>query len=520
MMGRDWGPLLLKMVLVLVMAVVVSRSVFLVLVMGKYYQELAADNMIKRVRLDPVRGVITDKEGKALAMNMEYEGKTIRHYPYGEMLAPVIGYLSKPTEEELKNCEGGCQRDLLLGKAGLEKEYQSRLYGTAGEEIIEETASGQKLSSVSRVEPVNGENLKTNLDLQLQKQFYAALKKALEKSGVSGSVVVAKVSGEVLALVSLPSFDDNLFVLEGKRSDYGGEFKSVADLLADETKKPLFNRVVSGDFAPGSVYKLLPALAALEEKKIDKMTKIVDTGEIKIGEYRFGNWLLDKYGRTEGEIDVVTALSRSNDIFFYKIGEMLGVDKLVSWTSKLGLGELTGIDLPGESEGFLPTPLWREKTTGAKWFLGNTYHMSIGQGDLMATPLQINRMTAAVVGDQSCTLRLVGQGECTKLGVSESSRRVVLEGMKAACEPGGTAFPLFDWAGKLYCKTGTAQHGGKDDLPHAWVSVVVPRGEKVADWLVVTVLVESGGEGSAVAAPVAAEVMPYLLGESEAKKGQ
>ena len=516
-MGREKGIWFLRVILVLVIALVISRSVFLVVVMGKYYQELASENMVKRVVLDPVRGVISDTFGKALAMNVEYQGKTIRFYPYGEMMAPVLGYLSKPTQLELKSCGESCRSDQLLGKAGLEKEYQTRLYGTAGEEVVEETASGQKMNSVSRIEPVNGENLKTNLDPEIQKRFYTAMKKTLEKGGVSGSVVVAKVSGEVLAMVSLPSFDNNLFINEGKRSDYGGDFKSVSDLLSNEEKKPLFNRALSGDFAPGSVYKLLPALAALEEKKIDKSTKIVDTGEIKIGEYRFGNWLLDKYGRTEGEIDVVTALSRSNDIFFYKIGEALGVDKLVAWTDKLGLGKLTGIDLPGESAGFLPTPLWREKTTGAKWFLGNTYHMSIGQGDLMATPLQINRMTAAVVSDESCPLKLVGQGECLTLGVSEMSRKVVMEGMKAACEPGGTAFPLFFWAGKLYCKTGTAQHGGKDDQPHAWVSVVVPQGEKVADWIVVTVLVESGGEGSAVAAPVVAEVVPYLLGETEAK---
>jgi penicillin-binding protein 2 len=187
------------------------------------------------------------------------------------------------------------------------------------------------------------------------------------------------------------------------------------------------------------------------------------------------------------------------------------VDELVSWSKKLGLGEKTGIDLPGESAGFMPSPYWREKTFGEKWFLGNTYHLSIGQGDLMTTPLQINRMTAAVVSGMKCPLRLVGKAECTDLKIRKEDVNTVLEGMLAACSKGGTAFPLYPYEGQIYCKTGTAQKGGENTQPNAWLSMVIPVGSEVKNWVVATVLVEEGGEGSAVAAPIAKEIVPLFL---------
>lgn len=510
-MHSDQTINILKALLVLVISLGISKGVFLTVFMGGHFRELAKSNMIKKVRLDPTRGVINDRNGKPLAMNIEHESKTVRFYPQGEMTAALVGYMGKMSETELKNCIDNCFNDLLIGKSGLEKQYQEKLSGTFGEELVEETANGTKKSGISRREPVPGENIVTNIDLELQKKLYLALKETLGGEGKSGIGVVAKVNGEVLALVSLPSYDSNLFITDGKRSDYGGTYKDVADLIKDEEHKPLFNRAISGDYAPGSVFKLVPAIAALEEGKINKDTKITDTGEIKIGEYRFGNWNFDKYGKTEGDINVEKAISRSNDIFFYKVGEMLGVDRLVSWSKRLGIGEYTGIDLPGESDGFLPTPYWKEKNTDSKWFLGNTYHLSIGQGDLMATPLQINRTTAMIISGLRCSPRLVGKDVCENAKINETNIDTILDGMRQTCETGGTAFPLFDYGGKIYCKTGTAQHGGETTLPHAWVSVVVPKGENKKDWLVVTVLVEAGGEGSEVAAPVVAEVMPYLL---------
>lgn len=489
-MSENKSFALTSTILILLLAVAFSRVVFLTVFMGGHFADLAKGNMIRVEQTEAKRGVISDKNGKYLAMNIENNGKVVRFYPMGEVAAGVIGYADR---------------------TGLESEYQKRLAGTFGETVVEETAEGAKRSEIVRKEPISGENLVTNLDLSVQQTAFSALKNALISNGKSGAVVVTTVDGKVLALVSVPSYDTNLFVADGKRSDFGGEFKDVVDLLSNIEKKPLFNRAVSGDFAPGSVFKLVPALAALEEKKLTRDSLIADSGDIVIGAYSFGNWLLDKYGRTEGQINIVKAIARSNDIFFYRTGEALGADNLVSWSKKLGIGEKTGIDLSAESAGFLPSPYWREKTLGEKWFLGNTFHLAIGQGDVMTTPLQINRMTASVVSGFVCPPRLVGTATCTDLKTSEVNRKIVLEGMMAACSPGGTAYPLYSYAGKIYCKTGTAQKGGENTPPNAWLSMVIPIGNNVKDWVVVTVLVEEGGEGSAVAAPIAKELVPLFL---------
>lgn len=495
---------LTSMILILLFAIGFSRVFFLTIFMGGHFSDLAKGNMIKVEYVEAKRGVITDKNGKNIAMNIENEGKVVRFYPYGEVTAGIVGYTGKPQA-------AGVNGEVLIGRDGLESQYQSRLAGVPGETVVEETAQGARRTEIVRKTPTAGENLVTNLDILVQQAAFAALKNTLTSTGKSGAVVVSTVDGKVLALVSAPSFDSNLFVADGKRSDFGGEFADVESLLTNTEKKPLFNRALSGEFAPGSVYKVVPALAALEDGKITKETMIQDSGEIVIGAYRFGNWLLDKYGQTEGQVNVVKAIARSNDIFFYKVGEAIGVDGLVRWSKVLGLGEKTGIDLPGESNGFLPSPYWREKTFGEKWFLGNTYHLSIGQGDLMATPLQINMMTAAVVSGQKCAPKLVGSSECADLKIDDANRKIILEGMMAVCSPGGTAFPLYPYAGKIYCKTGTAQKGGEDTLPNAWLTMVIPQGTNVKEWIVVTVLVEEGGEGSAVAAPIAKELVPLFL---------
>jgi len=503
-MTENKSFVLTSTVLVLLFAVAFSRVFFLTVFMGGHFSGLALGNMVKIESNAAKRGTISDRNGKQLAVNIENNGKVIRYYPSGEVMAGVVGYIGASLEQ-------GANSEILVGREGLESEYQDKLAGIPGETLVEETAEGVKRTEIVRKEAVAGENLVTNLDLGVQQTSLSALKNALITSGKSGAVVVATVDGKVLALVSAPSFDNNLFIAEGKRSDFGGEFKDVADLLSDTEKKPLFNRALSGDFAPGSVFKLVPALAALEEKKITGSSLYDDSGEIVIGAYSYSNWLLDKYGQTEGKINVVKAIARSNDIFFYRAGEALGVDNLVKWSQKLGLGERTGIDLPGESVGFVPTPYWREKTFGEKWFLGNTYHFAIGQGDVMTTPLQINRMTAAAISGLKCPPRLVGTATCMDLKINETNKKTVLDGMLAACSPGGTAYPLYMYGGKIYCKTGTAQKGGEETQPNAWLSMVIPIGDNIKNWVVVTVLVEEGGEGSAVAAPVAKELVPLFL---------
>ncbi len=486
----DW----FRLGIYLIMAVFFSRLVFLTLILGEHNQKMASGNRIRKEMIKPLRGAILDKNGKYLVVNKQVGDEVIRHYPLGEIGAGVTGYVSEGSSE------------------GLESWYEEQLKGRPGFKLIEENAKGEKMNELDREEGEDGKDLRLSLDIDLQRQVYWAINKG-ETFVKEGAVVVSKVSGEVLALVSLPSYDPNLFIKNGIRGEDGGSYSDAVGVVEDNDNKPMFNRVMSGVYPPGSVYKLVVATAGLEEGVVDENTTVNDTGEIRIGEFRFGNWYFDQYGRTEGPVRIEKALARSNDTYFYKLGEWLGVDKMVKWSVKLGVGKKTGIDLPGEANGFLPTPLWREKKTGERWFLGNTYHLAIGQGDLLVTPLQVSQWTAAVVSGQLCKprLNLNDEESCIDLKLDDKTMTLIRSGMRDVCKEGGTAWPFFSLNEKVYCKTGTAQHGGEDTKPHAWITVVVPFGDNEKDWVVVTVLLPEAGEGSEVAGPVARKIVDYIL---------
>jgi penicillin-binding protein 2 len=250
----------------------------------------------------------------------------------------------------------------------------------------------------------------------------------------------------------------------------------------------------------------------LEEESISGDYKYVDTGSIKVGDFEYTNWYLTQHGRVEGEIDLVRALARSTDTFFYKAGELVGIDALVFWSDRFGLGKKSGIDLPGEVGGLLPDPSWKAAVKGERWFLGNTYHMAIGQGDLTATPLQVNMWTSVFAnGGKLCRPFVVSsqrEQECVDLNLSQESLELVRAGMIAACSAGGTGYPFFDFEPRVACKTGTAETF-EDEETHAWFSAYAPL---ESPEIVVTVLVERGGEGSKVAAPVAREVFDWWFG--------
>jgi penicillin-binding protein 2 len=479
--------------------IIFGRLVFLSGFMGSYYRSLAFDNKMTKKEVPAQRGRILDRNGKVLAESINEDGKFVRFYPFGEMVAHVVGYVNSDNE----------------GVIGVENYYDEELSGVSGENLLETEALGTTTKEFARKEALAGKDVKTNIDFELQKNIYLILKEELDNLDLfEGVVIVSKINGEILSLVSLPSFDINLFTGTTKRGEAGGDYADIKQVLTDETSKPLFDRAISGAYAPGSVYKLVPAIAGLSERIIDGRYLVKDEGEIKVGEERFGNWYFDQYGRVEGDVDIVRALARSNDIFFYKLGEEMGEDKLILWSRKLGLGSKTGIDLAGEVSGLVPDPLWRERTLGSRWYLGNTYHMSIGQGDLMATPMQINRMTAGVVSGKLCSPRVRGgeSDSCQDLEINDVDRKLILEGMRRACSRGesydGTAFVFFDLEEIVYCKTGTAQQGGEKSNPHAWMSVVIP--DEDSD-IVMTVMLPAGGEGSKVAGPIARKVVDYIL---------
>lgn len=509
---RSWSwPVLL---LVFSFSVLLSRAAFLQVVMGGELTKRADENRMELLVVKPDRGVVLDRNGVVVARNgLNEADKIVREYPYGEALSGVLGYLSDGE-----------------GKAGVEKSFEEKLRGIPGEDLEEENAKGETLKIIRQKEPVSGSEVRLTLEVGLNKRILEILNERNSDDGVpgvKGAVIVSRIqTGEILALMSYPTYDDNLFSgLAPEMDDY---YQSVNQVLNDQKGKPMFNRAIAGAYPPGSIFKLITAVAGLEEGVINKDTTVDDTGELKVGIYRYGNWYFDQYGRTEGVIGLKRALARSNDIFFYKVGEWLTIDKLSIWARKIGLGEKTEINLPGEVDGTIPDRLEKERLTGERWFLGNTYHAAIGQGDILATPLQMNLATARVISGKKCQpkLELLSDDDCSDLGIKSESRQIIIEGMREACESGGTAFPFFDAPYERVCKTGTAQHGGEETLPHAWITVVLPttmntnehqsapintNNRSYENGVVLTVLLEEAGEGSAEAGAVARRIADYLV---------
>ena len=528
----------------------VLRAFYLTIINGSEYRLLSDSNRVRTTVIHAPRGVIFDRQGKPLVLNTPgfrkiakekstildtdtalsllakgdkaIEIDSLRQYPLKEAAVHVVGYL------------GGSD---FLGKEGLEQSYESTLKGIDGKQLVEVDAMGKPVRKLGVTDPIPGKDITTTLDADLQKAAYEAMSTAKK-----GSVIVTTPKGQILALISKPSFDPNMFTL-GKhyKSATTSGYQHVSDVLLDSENQPLLDRGIAGTYPPGSTFKLVTAIAGLESNTIDKNFSIEDSGILKLGEFSFGNWYYLQYGKTDGTVNVVKAIKRSNDIFFYTLAQKIGVDTLSSIARQFGVGQVLGIDLVGEAKGLVPTKEWKENVMKEQWYLGDTYHYGIGQGFLLTTPLQVNEWTQVIAnGGTVYRPRLVEKNEdpvIAKVPIREESLELIRKGMIEACQPGGVAWPLFELRiknkelridGKNFlevkvgtksaglkniqeyrqvvvaCKTGTAQHGDEHTKPHAWITLFAPVYNPE---IVVTVLSESSGEGSNEAAPIAKKVL-------------
>lgn len=523
----------------------------LTIVKGEYYSRASEQNRIREIVIEPKRGIIRDRKGLILASNTGADTRnnserltSHREYHSPDLVAPVIGYRQKADQEDFSqdSCINKLKIGDKVGKKGVEKMYECELRGKHGKKLIEVDARGQYLRTVSLLPPQDGKTIQLALDLALQTKAYELVK------GKNAAVVATKPdTGEVLILVSSPTFNPQAFEDENA--------KTVSSYLSARDK-PLFNRSTEGTYPPGSIFKIILATGALEEKKITDHTLIEDTGTLKAGPLSFGNWYFLQYGKTDGMVDVVKAIRRSNDIFFYKIGDLLTPNKIKKWADLFGYGSKTGIGLE-EAEGVIPSAFWKQEMFHDQWYLGDTYNLSIGQGYLLVTPLQMNQATAAFAnGGYLCKPLLTRISSrlnrdpistCEKLPISEKTLKLVREGMRQACSTGGTGWPFFDFRIKnqelriknsesiqeanqqtsqqgtiiqVGCKTGTAESQsaaptGSDSKvapPHAWFTVFAPYDKPE---IVLTVLVENAGQGSDVAAPIAKEILKAYFERNE-----
>ena len=522
-------PLIFPLGLVLSFLVLFLRLLSLQVMAGAELAQRAEQNRLKILALPAPRGVIYDRHDQVLARNTP-QG---REYPLGAAAAHIVGYLGEATQDELETFT--VSLGATLGKMGVEREEDKLLRGIDGGIIVETAANGQAIRELSRKEAIPGQDLHLFLDSRLQKTASEIL------NHQPGAIVVTTPKGEVLALASSPAFDPNIF------SDRKGDKEDQINQALTDEDQPLFDRAIGGQYPPGSVFKIVTATAGLETQVISANEEIEDTGEIRVGRFRYGNWYFDQYGKKEGMVNLRKAFQRSNDIYFYKVGEKLGITKLAAWAKAFGLGEISGIPLSGEASGLVPDSQWKEKTKGESWYLGDTYITAIGQGDLQATPLQVNQMTAVIAnGGQKCRPKIVNDGlspKCQDLPISAANIAAVKEGMKQACEPGGTGWPLFEFKIKdqkskikidemnyfkdasdsarqnssgnldgqaevvripVACKTGTSEFGDPKGRTHAWFTVFAPVNQPQ---IVVTVLLEAAGQGSDQAAPLAKEIL-------------
>lgn len=524
-----------RLVLITIFSVFFLRLVQLQLIQGNEFRQRADENRFFTRYLPGTRGMIRDRYGRALVQNtpeykkatedtlnqpfpklepipeelarelLAHEDKNVfidekRTYLFGPALSQVLGYTGEVTKEELQTHPEYSLGE-NVGKYGFEKLHQRELSGKKGRQVYEMQANGKLLRKVLDERPAAGTDLQLTIDASLSARAYELL------AGKRGAVIVSEVAtGEVLVLVSSPSFDP----------------EKIAEALTDPNS-PLLDRTIAGTYPPGSTFKMMTALAGLQSGAVNKDTEFEDIGEIKVGESSFGNWYFSQYGRTEGQVNLIKALQRSNDIYFYRVAGLAGPEKIAEVARSFHFGAPTGIELSGESAGLIPTPEWKQKALGQAWYLGNTYHMGIGQGDVSATPLQVNQATAAIGnGGRWCVPYLVqGTGvSCDEVEVQQEHLAMVQEGMRAVCAQGGTAFPFFDGQPVVVaCKTGTAEFGPADEKgrrkTHAIFTAFAPA---ESPSYAITVLVEGTEdhpflEGSSDAAPIAKEVLKFLFGQ-------
>lgn len=442
-----------------------------------------------------------------------------RKYLAGENLSHVLGYLSRINPDDWPQLKTqNYQFTDLIGQSGLEYQYEKLLHGLPGFIDHEVDALGRELTVLKKSESQAGADLVLTIDSALNKKLFEEINKTLKKQNLKKAAAIAldPRNGEVLALVSLPSFDNNYF------SEVKKYNQQISNYLTNENQ-PLFNRVVSGEFPSGSTIKPVFALAALEEGIINKSTSFLSNGGLRIDKWFFPDWKTGGHGPT----NVLKALAESVNTFFYYIGGGydnfigLGLEKMMFYGQQFGFGAKTNLDLPGEEKGFLPTKEWKETVKKEIWYIGDTYHVSIGQGDILVTPLQIANMTAMIANKgilyQPFLLKKVIKqktiAQVTEPQIIHNNNfikaeniDIVRQGMRQAVLSGSARF-LNDLPFTSAGKTGTAQVGG-EARPHAWFTVFAPYEQPE---IALTILIENGNEGSTVALPVAKEVLKWYF---------
>lgn len=489
---------------------------------GSYYKQILLKEDIGREALAVIETHKFNLPGIVIDV------KPRRHYIRRKHAAHLIGYIGEISADELKSGKfPGYKGGDYVGKFGVEKACEKFFIGKQGGRQVEVNASGQVIRILKTVNARPGYNIFLSIDNVLQKKAESLLE------GLTGVVTAMDPkTGHILVLASSPSFDQNIFVCGMSSKQWG--------LLVSNPLRPLENKAVQGEYPPASVYKIVTAIAGLEEKIIDEKTTFECPGYYRYGDRNFRCWKHSGHGKT----NVVKALAESCDVFFYKVGQEVGIERLSWYARACGLGSPTGITLDKEESGLVPTSAWKKRRTGSSWLSGETLLIAIGQGYNLVTPIQMLVLTSAIANGglmyRPLTVKKIetAEGEIVqeskteitgKLPISNKTLKIIRQGMwNVVNNVRGTArlskLDEIDICGK----TGTAQVVSRkknstvrrtDDLdiirPHAWFVAYAPADNPR---IAVTVFVEHGGHGSSTAAPIASTLIKTYLLNSDNRK--
>jgi len=453
---------------------------------------------------------------KADLPELVIETEPRRIYPFQSLGAHVIGYMQEPSPEELRTVYKDRRLGDLVGKTGIEAIYDSRLVGVDGKAVEVVDSLGRRMDELSRVEPNPAPKLRLTLDYDLQAKAEELL------TGREGAIIVLEAkTGDVLALASYPTFDPNKFINRFTPEEWLGLLKSP--------DTPLINRAIQGLYSPGSIFKIVMASGALASGAIADETTFFCGGSAEFYGHPFACW----FEGGHGALNLYNAIRYSCNVYFYNIARRMGIEEIAASAQKFGLGAKTGIDLPGEKEGLVPTPEWKKKTRNAAWYPGETISVGIGQGPLQVTPLQISVVTALVAnrgirirphllfGDASPN----GQQE-ERVSIESGVFDKVIEGMWRSVNEQGTGQAARIENFNVCGKTGSSQTVSsekaekmapqmKQKKTHSWFTGFAPRDNPQ---VVVTVLVEFGGLGGATAAPLAQRIFALYQSKYDRQK--
>ncbi|MEW6618136.1 MAG: penicillin-binding protein 2 [bacterium] len=566
----------LTTIIIIAFAILIVKAIYLQIIKGNYYQKVSENNRIRLIPITASRGMIYDCNGKILAQdipsfdiaiiqlglnkneieqtliklkeiveinlkevmekiqakkNKPFEPTVIvadvdreiltkvaerttelpgimiqvnqkRYYTYGPICSHLLGYIGEISKEELiHKYNDGYKYGDLIGKSGIEGYYDLSLRGKNGGKQIEVDVRGRQLQVLGNMEPIPGNNLILTIDKRLQEIANEALG---EKSGAV--VVMNPNNGEILSIVSKPGFDPNMFL--------GHMTSTQAKQIFSDKQYPLLNRVIQAQYSPGSVFKIIVATAALEDEIINEGTRYSCGGIYWLGNKRFICFQKEKHG----SVDVMDALAHSCNIFFYQVGIKLGINKISKFAQQVGLGEKTGIDLPAEASGLVPTRRWKEEKFKESWYWGETVNLSIGQGYILSTPLQLACALSAIVNggkiitpriakqmiDSSGNIKIFNPWVKRIIPLSNQTQKVVFKGLEDVVAKGTGQKAYLPYL-RIGGKTGTVQNPTGED--HALFVCFAPVDDPK---VVIAVLVEHGGKGGIEAVPVARRILEQM----------